>query len=94
MRDDWSALLFSRLSPVLVLQSASSRTPLRWSPMDPPMLNSLAPKFEESYKMKKDGDKVRFLPNTRNRLMIVNEYHVVSWSPRSFAMEIHVRVYF
>ncbi|CAM9297716.1 unnamed protein product [Pylaiella littoralis] len=35
----------------------SSRTPLQWRAVEPPALSALAPKFQERYKMKKDGHK-------------------------------------
>eukprot|EP00752_Nemacystus_decipiens_P016522 g14767.t1 len=35
----------------------STRSPLQWRAVEPPVLSALAPKFQESYKMKKDGHK-------------------------------------
>ncbi len=41
-----------------MLQCKSTRAPLRWRAIEPPALDALAPKFQENYKMKKDGHKV------------------------------------
>lgn len=35
-----------------------TRSPLQWRAVEPPALDALVPKFQESYKMKKDGHKV------------------------------------
>eukprot|EP00903_Cladosiphon_okamuranus_P007894 g7626.t1 len=38
-------------------ECVSTRSPLQWRAVEPPALDALAPKFQESYKMKKDGHK-------------------------------------
>ncbi|CBJ25573.1 similar to RIKEN cDNA 2610033H07 [Ectocarpus siliculosus] len=40
-----------------IQKCASTRSPLQWRAVEPPVLEALAPKFQESYKMKKDGHK-------------------------------------
>lgn len=52
-----------KLPPLLQCQSLSTRVALQWRAVEPPALNALAPKFQESYKMKKDGHKVMSGPS-------------------------------
>lgn len=48
-----------RCKPFFLWQSMSERSPLKWRAVETPTLDALAPKFQESYKMNKDGHKVK-----------------------------------
>ncbi|CAM9522905.1 unnamed protein product [Laminaria digitata] len=50
-------LKVSRQLAVTTEKCLSARSALQWRVIEPPALDALAPKFQESYKMKKDGHK-------------------------------------